>query len=84
MEDRYNTTVGVALKHEISLTTVVKFVKNDKLYPNKVHLVLELNEDNLNKGPECYKIMMNKCHNNIRHTKRFYFQIRLLLSFMVV
>ncbi|KAL1493663.1 hypothetical protein ABEB36_009361 [Hypothenemus hampei] len=60
----------IAMQQEISQSSVLKSLKQNKWHPYKVHLVQEVNEDDFDRRIEFCETMMERCHNDLQFSSR--------------
>ncbi|KAL1516206.1 hypothetical protein ABEB36_000125 [Hypothenemus hampei] len=65
-ENPFLSSRQIAMQQEISQSSVLKSLKQNKWHPYKVHLVQELNEDDFDRRIEFCETMMERCHNDLQ------------------
>ncbi|KAJ8955691.1 hypothetical protein NQ318_008562, partial [Aromia moschata] len=72
-DNPHKPTRQVAADNDVSKTSMLRLLKNEKYRPYKIHLVQELNDDNPDCRLEFCEIMANRCQDNPLFIKKTFF-----------
>ncbi|KAJ8942549.1 hypothetical protein NQ318_021951 [Aromia moschata] len=72
-DNPHKPTRQVAADNDVSKTSILRFLKNEKYRPYKIHLVQELNDDDPDRRLEFCEIMANRCQYNPLFIKNIIF-----------
>lgn len=72
-DNPHKPTRQVAADNDVSKTSILRLLKNEKYHPYKIHLVQELNEDDPDRRLEFCEIMANRCQDDPLFIKNILF-----------